>query len=244
MKYSGLFLFSIIIFFIGCDNAREITNKDYKYEKIAFERHCFTFNFHLENIGASGKLHNLVNKLIYDNRNFDEYAKHMEESFIGNIDEADYPPVVNEDGTEYVYQSDLIEEYSVVFNNSAYIIIYYNSYAYYSGNAHGRSLAKYFIIDVNEKRILNVDDLISPIPDDLLKEIIEAYYNITDFLRENIWPADTVNFSSGNIELMWNTYTITPHAAGIISIEIQGEKIEQYLTDKGKTLIKITSGEK
>ena len=237
MRYSGLFFsLLIMIFFTGCNNAQKIIQKEYKYEKTALGNHLFIFDIHLENIGNSGKIYNLVNKLIYDNRNFDEYAEYRERNFIGDSGDAGYPS-----GTEYDYQSGLTEKYSIVFNSGTHIIFQYNSYVYTSVAAHGNSFVKYFIIDLNEQRILEIADLIYPIPDDLLKTIIESSYNDIHYLRENIWPPDTINFSNGNIELMWNTYTITPYAVGTILIEIQDKTIEQYLTEKGKMLSKITA---
>ena len=244
MKYSKLsLLFLIMIFFIGCSNTAKITHKDYKYEKMVLGTHRVTFDIHLENIDSSGKTYNLINSLIYENKNFDEYIEYRERNFTENINEAYYPPM-DEDGTEYVYLSELIEKYSIIFNNDTYIIFQYDSYAYISGGAHGNSLTRYFIIDVSEQRILNVDDLINPIPDDLLKKTIESNYDINYYFRDNIWPPDTINFSNENIELLWNTYTLMPYSYGIIRVEIKDEIIEQYLTDKGKALKKIIVGKK
>jgi hypothetical protein len=226
---------------MGCVNTPKIIQKDYVYDKMFFETHRIEFDIHLENIGDSGKIYSLVNNLIYKNKNFDEYREYKERNFLGNSSEADYPPRIDDDGTEHFYHSYLGEKYVIIFNNNAYIIIEYNLYFYNSGGAHGYPWINYFIIDIKEERILGIDDLIHPIPDDTLKEIIESNFSTDNSQRDNIWPPDTVNFCNENIRLLWNVYTITPYAIGIIWIDIQDKIIEPYLTDKGKMLKKLTT---
>ena len=240
MKYSRLsLLFLAAVFFMGCGSAPQIVHKDYIYEKILFGTQRINFDIHLENIGNSGKIYELINNLIYNHKNFDEYVEYREKDFIGDPNEAAYPPMIDEDGTEYFYHSDLIEKYAIIFNSNTHIIFEKNVYLY-DGGAHGNYGIRYFIIDIKEEKILDIDDLMYPIPDGLLKEIIEANYTIHYYLRENIWPPDTVNFYNKNITLIWNTYAITPYSNGIIQIDIPDEIIEPYLTDKGKVLKKLT----
>ena len=240
MKYNYLsLLFIATVFIMGCDSAPKIVQKDYVYEKMFFGTHRIEFDIHLENIGDSGKIYELVNNLIYKNKNFDEYVEYREKDFIGDRNEAAYPPMIDEDGTEYLYHSDLIEKYVIIFNSNTHIIFEKNVYLY-DGGAHGNYGIRYFIIDIKEEKLLDIDDLMHPIPDGLLKEIIEANYSIYYYLRENIWSPDTVNFCNENITLIWNTYTITPYSNGIIYAEIPDEIIEPYLTDKGRMLKKLT----
>jgi len=111
-------------------------------------------------------------------------------------------------------------------------------YSYYSRHAHGDSMTQYFIIDTAQKRILDVGELINPVPQTEIKGILESKYSIDNYLRENIWPPDTVNFRAGSVELIWNVYTIAPYVYGAINVEIPYSDIERYLTDKGKKLKK------
>ena len=245
MKYSKLFpAFFVAVFLIGCGNPPQIVQKDYTSEKMVLGTYQFTFDIHLENIGNSGKIYNLINDLIYDHNSFDEYIAYRENNFIGDTNEADYPPMIDEDGSESFYNSELIEKYSIIFHNDAYVLFEYQVYEYNSGAAHGNSVTRYFIIDVTEERLLAIDDLINPIPDDLLSGIIESNYGVSYYLRENVWPPDTVNFYNEHIELLWDTYALLPYSYGIIQIAVQDEIIEPYLTDKGKTLRKTTAGKK
>jgi len=239
MKYSKLFFtFLLTIFFTGCSTAPKIVQKEYSNEKMLFTNYRITFEIHLENIGISGKIYNLVNNLIYDNKNFNEYIKYTEDNFIRLIDEENYLPMTDEEGTEYLYQAYLNEKYSIVFYNDTHIIIKYDSYSYYAGAAHGNSLVEYFIIDLNEKRILDIDDLFISVPQTVIKGMLESNYAIENYLRENIWPPDTVNFRAESVELIWNTYTITPYVFGTIDVEVPYNVIEHYLTYKGKALKK------
>ncbi|MCL2184335.1 MAG: hypothetical protein FWB86_00580 [Treponema sp.] len=230
------FTFSLFaIIFLSCSKPPEIIQKDYQYEKIILESHRFEFEFHLENIGNSGKINDLIKILIYADKNFDEYMEYREKKFIDNIN---LQGMSKEDDIDILFNYYLMENYSIVNHNESFIIIKYDDYFYYSGAAHGNYQTKYFIIDISEERLLNINDLINQIPDALLRSVIESEYNINYFLRQEIWSPDTINFSKGNIALIWNTYSITPYSNGIIQIEIPYAIIDQYLTDKSREIIK------
>ena len=137
---------------------------------------------------------------------------------------------------EYPYHSELIESYNIIYYNDEFILIKHTKYFYYTMAAHGNYWEEYFVIDINEEKILNMYDLVTQIPEDLLKENIELNYDIDYFLRENMWPPDTINFQKDGIELLWNTYSITPYVVGVIDIKIEYEIGESFLTKKGKMI--------
>jgi hypothetical protein len=146
--------------------------------------------------------------------------------------------MIDDDGTEYFYHSDLIERYNIEHYNDLFIIIKYSHWAYYSGAAHGIYGFNYFIVDLTDEKILGIDELLYPIPDKLLKEIIEGKYEINDYLNENIWAPDTISFQKDSVILLWNIYSITPYALGHVEININDKIIEPYLTEKGRKIIK------
>jgi len=233
----------IALILIDCGHTNKIIYKEYKYEKKLFGTHIVEFDIHLENIGNSGKIPELISGLIYNGKNFEEYAAYREKEFTGfieDIGEEYYPPMINENGTEDFYRSNVNISYSIVYSSDSYVIVKYYLYYFYCGAAHGNYCIEYSIIDLSEEKILGVNDLVNPIPDDLLKKILESGGNTRSYLRENIWPPDTVNFSKNNIELIWNTYQITPYSDGIINISNKDINIEQYLTDKGKIINRLT----
>jgi len=240
MKLRGLvLLFSIPFVFSGCGHANKIIYGDYKYEKKLFGTNIVEFDIYLENIGNFEKASGLISGLIYQGKDFEEYAAYREKEFVGFIEDTGgehYPPKTGEDGTEDFYRSNVKLSYTVEYSGGSYVIVKHDLYYYYCGAAHGNYRTEYFIIDLSEKRILGVNDLINPVPDGLLKGVLEAGGNAVYYLRDNIWPPDTVNFSKDNIELIWNPYQITPYSYGIIKINNKDINIEQYLTEKGKKL--------
>ncbi|MCL2179692.1 MAG: hypothetical protein FWB83_01060 [Treponema sp.] len=235
-KVSGFFLSVIILFLAGCEREPEIVRRQFQYEKIFFGTYKIEVDIYLENIGESGKTAELIRRLIYRNKNFDEYAAHAESVFTGDIKSEDYPPQIDDDGIEYFYRSNLTESYNIMYHDKSFVVIEYNNYFYYTGTAHGGFRTQFYIIDIAGKRILDIEDMISPIRDDYLKEIILREYDINNFLRDEIWPPDTINISQEGIDLIWNIYTITPYSSGVIFINIPDEASNQYLKNIGRKL--------
>jgi len=243
-----LYKFIIFTFFVilinGCRPApanmsSAIIQKDYKYDKMILENYRFTIEIHLENLKDSIKKYSdVIRKLIYQNNTFDEYLLFVEDEFIGDVSGEDFPAIMNDDGTEYIYESSIEESYNIEYYNDLFVIMKYSVSFYYAGAAHGNYMVNYFIIDLTDEKILDVDDLIRRIPDEITDKIIREKYEIYDYLRENIWPPDTISFQKDSVILMWNPYTITAYAVGIIEIEIKDKIIESYFTEKGLKLRK------
>ncbi|MDR0313986.1 MAG: hypothetical protein LBI14_10355 [Treponema sp.] len=248
MKAYKLAFFLFVILVASCSHGPRIAqqetiesgiiHKDYEYEKMFFDTHKFTFEFHLENTSNSNKTSGLIERLIYQNKNFDDYVSLRENEFVGDIYKDDYLPMIGEDGTVYLYHSDLIERYTIEYYDDSFVIIQYHYYLYYAGAAHGFYWFEYYIVDIAEERILGLSDLVNQIPDDVLKEIIKSNYEIDSFLRDEIWSPDSVNIQKDNITLLWNIYSITPYFYGLIEIDIQDEICEPYLTEKAKMIKK------
>ena len=219
---------------VGCNKKAQqpdIIRKDYKYQKANWE-----FNFHLENIGNSDKISNLVNKLIYDSRDFDEYVSKMEHSVLKDSSDPDV------DNTRGSYLS---AKYSIIYADEKYVVISYFYEEYYGYAAHPNHKQNCFFIDIPEERLLLINDLINPIPEKtLLDLIIKSYENdggldADNIMRDTIWPPDLITVGYENhslIYLVWNTYTLLPHAYG--PVEVTGSEISQHLTDKGKEIMK------
>ena len=91
----------------------------------------------------------------------------------------------------------------------------------------------------SEERLLLIDDLIKPLPENLLLALIEKRYEEdfgVDYFSRTIWPPDLITIIGGNTVLIWNTYSLLPHAYG--PVEVDSDIISQYLTDKGKEIMK------
>jgi len=228
-----LILFVIFVFFYGCKNNDEIISKHYQNEVKLQGTFTAEFDIRLENIGYSKKKAKLVEKLVYQGKNFDEYFAFTEENFIKTINVNDFLPIIGDDGNEYYNQSYFNESYNILHYNDSYIIVEYNKYYVFSSAAHAYIWTEYFIIDMAKERLLGINDIATPLPDDFLDEMIKEDYNVDQFLRDNIWPPDTINISHDSVELIWNVYTITPYSDGIISIALQNDS---FLTKKGKAI--------
>ena len=230
-----IFFFSFILF--GCISNQKIINKEYDFERMYSDNHIFSFGLYLENINNPKKIQKLINELIYNGKNFDEYREYTEQKFINDTIINSYPRVINEDGTVYIYNSELIGSHSITFHDDQFVIFENKVWFYASGAAHGNSLIEYYIIDLLEKKILDKNDLLNRVPDIILVENIAKEYNTNNSLRSDIWPPDTINFHNGVVELIWNTYSILPYVDGIINIKLENEIVEQYLTKRGKELL-------
>jgi len=217
-------------------NAIEITSIEYNYEKYLFDNYNLELNISLENIGNNENISSLITELIYHNNDFNEYAGYLENLYFGHIGSSYFPDIIQDDGTIYIYRSYLSIDYSIEHINEQFVIIRFFGYVYYSGAVHGLYKIDYYIIDLSERKLLEVNDLLINIPDDTLINIIESKYNIRYYLREYIWPPDSVNFSEDGVSLYWNIYQITPYSDGIIVIDINYTDIEQYLTEKGRLM--------
>jgi len=235
MKYRNhiVILTIIVLLLAGCVKKESILQEHYSEEINLFGNYIAEFDIHLENAGYSKKISNLIEKLIYNGMGFDEYIVNAQNEFIGPVSSDDFPPLVDDDGKTYFYKSFFNESYKIISHNKSFIIVEYNEYFYRSGAAHGNYWTNYFIIDIAQEKILSINDLMLPVSEDYLKKLIENEYNITHYLRSNIWPPDTININSDNIVLLWNTYTITPYSDGIIGLILYEV---QYLTDKGRVL--------
>jgi len=225
--------FAIFVFFSGCKGNEDIISKHYQNERIVNGTFSAEFDIRLENVGYSKKIAKLVEKLVYQNKSFDEYFSYAEDKFIESIDSDDFLPITTEDGKEYYNQSYFNESYNILHHNDSYIIIEYNKYYVFSSAAHGNIWTEYYIIDIAQERLLSINDIATPLPDDFLDDMIKEDYKINNFLRDKIWPPDTININHNNVELVWNVYTITPYSDGIISIALENDS---FLTKKGKAI--------
>jgi len=212
-----------------------IIHKDYQYTKTFFGTQVVDFNMHLENIADSDKSAKLAEELIYQNKSFDDYAEYLETRFDGTSNE--YPLFYNDDGTHKIFYLYLTENYNIIFHDEKFLLIKYHT-EYYTGGAHGNYLHKYYTIDIDAGKLLEIDDLIVQIPESVLSRILSADYDTDSFFQRDIWPPDTITFNTEGVELFWNVYTITPYAMGPVSAVIPYPTADSYLTNKGNQLKK------
>jgi len=237
-----VFMFIAAFLVCSCTKQTVILTKEYKEDAPFFDMLNISFDFHLETLGDyRGKI---IQKLIYNDMGFEEFVKFKKDRFTGNPDDI-YAEVYalryDANGVPYaedaiLHQSDLILEYRIIGYDGKFITIEHSGYEYRAGAAHGNYRKEYYTVDIKEEKILEVDDIAGKMPDALLKELIEAKYDLVPYLRENIWPPDSIGFSNGKIVLLWNTYSITPYSTGPIELPVSKKIIRPFLTDKGKSV--------
>jgi hypothetical protein len=228
------------MFILGCYCfSLEIVERKYAYEKRLFGTHDYAFEFYLSTIIDDEKKANLIKKFLYGNMEMDDYIAIKEKDFIGDASANQFPQIIDEDDTKHFYHSSYIERIVIDYINDNFIIIKYFCYFYSSGAPHGNFHTRYYIIDVSDEKLLDVDDIINELADELLKQYIQSEYDHTfDFnYRKNIWPPDTITFEQNNIILYWNVYSISSYLMGPVEIKIQYEIALSYFTEKGKFIL-------
>jgi len=215
------------VFLYSCGSDVIIESKNYRYNKTFSGGHKVEFDIYLENVGYSKKVSRLVKKLVYQNMSFDKFAVYLENDFIERFS--------GDDGV-YTHNSHLSEDYNIVYHDAYNVIIQNNYYYIYRDMAHGYYAVNFYIIDIKEERILNIEDILNPIPDDILKELIEKDYEMEEYWRDNIWPPDTINIDRDGVEIVWGVYELAPYYIGWIWVDLPEEISKQYLTDRGRLI--------
>jgi hypothetical protein len=138
-----------------------------------------------------------------------------------------------ENGSEFINQIYFSEYISVLRHFDSFVMIEHQKYIGYLSVPNGILWTKYYFIDIAEERILGVNDLAVPLSEDFLEDIINESYNVNNFLRDEIWPPDTININQDFVELTWNVLTIAPRSDGMIRVVLQNDL---FLTKKGKAI--------
>ena len=244
MKKTLIFcLLLTALFLFGCastprsSSGSGIVKKDYHYEKTFYDTHTIEFEIHLENIRHNDSAAGLIERLVYQNKNFDDYAGYVENKFVEDRATGFYRPIFYDDGTQYYYHSSMSESFIIDYHDDDYVIIHYSNHYYNSGAAHGNYWIEYYIIDIAAEKILSLNEIIAPVPDAILISLIKSEYDIENFLRDNIWAPDSINISKDGVSLLWNIYTISPYVIGDIYISLPHSTANTYLTEKGRQIL-------
>jgi hypothetical protein len=134
------------------------------------------------------------------------------------------------------FSSEKIETIEIPNFNNAFIMLKRGDYSYSSGLAHGISQTTYYVLDMNEGRILNLEEMLTILPEDLLKAAITPRHAIDFDFRDSVWPPDSICFDQTGVILFWNVYSIAPYAEGPIEITLPYDKVNNYLTKKGVSI--------
>jgi hypothetical protein len=119
----------------------------------------------------------------------------------------------------------------------------------YSGGAHGMRTKRYFVIDLEEQKLLKIDDFFDDYQGDRMRDLI--YKELRKYsglgknqpLSEGIFlndePELTFNFflNEEGLGLHWDPYEITPYAEGSVQIILPWKEIRPMLLNSGMELL-------
>jgi hypothetical protein len=207
---------------------------DYAYEKMVFDDYRFKFEFHLGALEGNKKIEALIKNLIYNGKDPASYIAGREKSVLEGIEKEHRPPQSGEGGT--IHEGEYIENVAIKNYGDSFVILSRDDYVYYSGQAHGYSETQYYVVDVNEARILSLDELSSALPEEILKTGIASEHDIDFNFRESVWPPDTISLEREGLLLFWNVYSIASYSDGPIKITVPYSLADNYLTEKAKLI--------
>ena len=204
------------------------------WEKTFSKNTTFKFNFDLVELKGSKKAEDLVKKFVYNNKKIDDYMAYKAKQFTS--DASKNKAFSDRDD---VYESYYNERTEIPFLNDNYVIVQHYEEFYKAPAAHGSHTTVYYIVDVNKKRLLKVNDIVKDVPVDELKKAIGAKYKNFDFAyNDTLWPSDTLTFDTKGLVLFWNEYSIAPYSSGPIEVVLPFSTVERYFTPQGIELQK------
>jgi hypothetical protein len=228
-----IILFPFFVLFSGCWNNESIIRKLYQYEKSFSESIMIYFNLQFDNISYSKRTAKLIEKLVYQGKNFNEYISYTEEKLKEVINSGDFLSLAGASAEDENNQLYYCEKINILRNFDSFLVIEHKKHLIFSSVPRGILWAEYHIIDLAGERILDVNEIAAPLSEDFLKDIIKENYNVNIFLRDEIWPPDSINISQNSVELTWNVNSITPLSDGLIKVVLQNDLL---LTKKGKAI--------
>ncbi|MDR2758277.1 MAG: RsiV family protein [Spirochaetaceae bacterium] len=120
---------------------------------------------------------------------------------------------------------------------------------YYTGGAHGMREKDYFVIDLVEKKQIQLEDLFLAGSQETLKTRVEdalrAYSALESgeplstgyYFNDSVEPSENFFLTAEGIGFQWNPYEIAPYSVGPVKIIIPYGDIEDLLNSRGKFLI-------
>ncbi|WP_018652332.1 RsiV family protein [Actinobacillus capsulatus] len=120
------------------------------------------------------------------------------------------------------------------------IVTFFQNYDEYSGGAHNNYHTKYFNVDVNKKRIILLDDLLSPAKQVELSAILWDHYEqrnepdangkySTFTPKQDFYISENFLFTDDGVKFIYPPYALGPFAEGEISLTVPWYEINQLL---------------
>jgi len=122
-------------------------------------------------------------------------------------------------------------------------------YYIYEGGAHGLTTKRYYVIDIDSRRLLKIDDLFHNFQGEAIRNVI--YQKLREYsklsqnqpLSQGIFFSDepelTFNFfvTQEGLGLHWDPYEIAPYAVGSVEIIVPWRNIRPLMLHSGMELL-------
>lgn len=140
-----------------------------------------------------------------------------------------------------------IKDCNVQFNSNGLLIVDYTFYTY-TGGAHGMYGNVYYCLDVDEQKLLRLQDVLqidSSKMETILEKNFRAQYNIGTQPLSSVLFEDKISMTHNfylnakGIGFVYNPYDIAAYAMGPVNIFVPFSDIKPYLTQAIKTKLKI-----
>lgn len=131
---------------------------------------------------------------------------------------------------------------SVVKSTPKYVTIYDVGSIYNAGAAHGMPWECYYTFDLQQMRLLTVNDIFTKagkrkVLQMIVKELRSEYAD--EGLNSKIdFPGNEPAFTDDGILFSYGAYEIGPFSLGLPSVTLPYKKVQQYLTPQAKALLK------
>jgi hypothetical protein len=232
---------AVLVLLLSCGTTKtgsaglKVREYDYGYEKTVFDHYRFEFEFHLGVLEGDKKIEGIIKNLIYDGNGPEAYVTYKEKAVLEDLGKDNIPPLFEEEGG-HINRGEYIEIVEIKNHGDSFVILCREEYLYYSGQAHGIPRIQYYVVDLNEAKIVPLNGLALAIPDEILQAHIASQFNIDLYDRESIWPPDSISLEKDGALLCWNVYSIAPYSEGPIEITIPYGIANAYLTEKARSI--------
>ncbi|MDR2073631.1 MAG: RsiV family protein [Spirochaetaceae bacterium] len=206
-------------------------------------------SFRIVECSQPGPVQTLVQKILYNGRNPEEYGRLLAEDWKNEFAEfADGDP-------EYTQSWDYTEEHRLVLKGNYAVIT--QEVSYYQGGAHPNWFINNYILDTEEAAQLRLGDIIPQKNMPALTALTNRQLRIFSEkstgeslppaapLSRGIYFEDTVDLSEDfyptakGLTFQWDPYEIAPYAAGSIEITLSWQELENFLSPEGKKLATV-----
>jgi hypothetical protein len=203
----------------------------------------------LMNIKSPAEQAEYLNGLLYSTGSFDAYKdqviQEQRKKYRDTLFDTVAQPVKNSANYNWRYA-----ETVSIKNSGRQGMIIERDYYSYSGGAHGLSTKRYYVIDLDQRKQLRIDDFFANYQGDKrLRDII--YFELGKYSRlksgqrlsEGIFFSDepelSFNFflSNEGLGLHWDPYQIAPYAHGNIKVIIPWQVIRPLMLTEGIELL-------